>query len=200
MPRVAPAPRSAPAALLAGAALLFVGCSAEEEGQTYGTDAAVVGDDEHVHAEADHGPGPHDGLVVELTTDHSLHGELVMDSDDPARGRFYVLAGDLKTPVPADSVEIFFDDPVTNEETNLKLDPVGEANADSAEWSFLLDRLPGRGEGALEGRIVVHVGDEEREALFNTAHDEHDHDHGAHDHGAHDHGGDEHGHEHGDHE
>ncbi|QDT15634.1 hypothetical protein [Alienimonas californiensis] len=198
MPRFARSPFAA--ALLApslamGAVLLVVGCN-NDAGQEYGTDVEAV-DDEHVHAEADHGPGPHGGTVLELTTDHSLHGELVIDSDDPANAKVYLLAADMKTPVQARSVELFFNDPATGEETNLKLTPAAEENVESAEWIFLRERLPNNGEGELEGRIVVDVAGDEHQTTFNTGHDAHD-DHG-HDHD-HEHGddhahGDEHAHE-----
>ncbi|NNJ26977.1 hypothetical protein [Alienimonas chondri] len=180
--------------------LLLAGCSSDD-GQEYGADAHDddhAHDDEHVHAVAEHGAGPHDGLIVELTTDHSVHGELVLESDTPGRGKLYLLAGDMKTPVLAKSAEMLFvgDD---GEEVSLKLDPVGEANADSDEWSFLLDRLPNGGEGDVEGRIVVlGADDKEMETAFDTGHDEHaGHDHG--DHEGHDHDGDDHGdHDHAD--
>ncbi|MFH5805029.1 hypothetical protein [Alienimonas sp. DA493] len=201
MPRFARSPFAA--ALLApslafGTALLFAGCQ-NDSGQEYGQDLEGA-DDEHVHAEADHGPGPHGGTVLELTTDHSLHGELVIDSDDPANAKVYILAADMKTLVPARSVELFFTDPATGEETNLKLKPATEENSESAEWIFLRERLPNEGEGELAGRVAVDVEGEEYEAPFDTGHDahgDHDHDHD-HAHGdEHDHG-DDHDHEHGD--
>ena len=174
-----PRPTFAPLALAPLAAgLLLVGCAPEND-----ADMAIVADDhddEHVHAEADHAHfGPHDGAIIELTADHSIHGELVAESpDDPARGRFYLLGPDLATPVTASGVEMSFEDPAGGDDVNLRLDPVGEPGADSAEWSFLRDRLPNGGEGELVGTVVVQIDGEDYEEEFEIDHDEHaGHDH-----------------------
>ncbi len=190
--------RSFAAVLLSGGVLLVAGCgSGDEDAGGYGD--AVDGDaHEHADAPLEHAPGPHGGTVLELTSDHSLHGELVVDGDDAARGRFYVLGADMKTPVPARRVAIFFDDADSDAETNLVLDAVGEANAESAEWMFLRERLPNGGEGELKGRVEVDIDGKEYNAPFDTGHDAHaGHDHAGHDHG-HAHDDDDHGHAHGD--
>ena len=163
-----------------------VGCSSDD-GQVYDAGDPMNHDDEHIHAEADHAEiGPHGGQILELTADHSVHGELVFAADDPARGRFYVLGGDLKTPVSVDRVALFFDDPETGEETNVEADEVSGENGDS-EWSFPLNLVPGD-DAELAGEIKVTVGENEMEGSFGHDHDEHaDHGHGDHDHAGHDH-------------
>ena len=178
-----PRPFLALAPLAAG--LLLAGCAAEED-QTYEAVDAHGHDDEHAHAAAEHADvGPHGGAIVELTADHSLHGELVVDGDDPARGRFYLLGMDLKTPVAADGVAIFFDDPETGGEVNLELQPAG-GGTEGGEWTFLRERLPNDGAGPLVGRVKVTADGRDYEEAFNTADDDHaGHDHG--DHEGHDH-------------
>ena len=187
MPRLSARPPLAalPFALLPLAAVAFAGCESDD-GQVYdAADPANVHDDEHAHAEADHADiGPHGGQVVELTADHSLHGELVMDADDPARGRFYVLGGDLKTPVTAERVALFLDDAETGAETNIEADELSGENTDGA-WSFALNLVPGDDE-EVSGEVKVVVDGEEYEGTFGHAHHD-DHDHAGHDHGDHDH-------------
>ena len=176
--------------------LPLLGCSSDE-GQVYDQgDPMNHADDEHVEAHADHAAvGPHGGAVIELTADHSLHGELVVGGDDPARGRFYLLGEDMKTVVPAERVAIFFDDPETGAENNIELAEVGgDGNADSAVWSFRRDLLPGDDDD-LAGEIKVVVDGQEYEAAFDTGHHEGDHDHAGHDHDDHDHGDDHAGHD-----
>ena len=165
------------------ALLPLLGCESDD-GQVYDAADPMNHDDEHVHAEAAHAEfGPHGGRIIELTKDHSLHGELVMDADDPARGRFYLLGGDLKTPVTADRVALFLDDPETGEETNIEAAEVGgDGNEDTGEWSFRLDLVPGD-DAEVAGEVKVVVDGQEYEGAFGPA----DHDHAGHDHAGHDH-------------
>ena len=202
MPRFAPA---LPFAFLSALLLTTgLGCSSDE-GQTYDAADPMNHDDEHVHAEADHADiGPHGGEIIELTADHRLHGELVMDADDPARGRFYLLGGDLKTPVKAERIALFLDDHESGEETNIEAAEVGgDGNADAMAWSFRLGLVPGDDEH-VSGEVKVVVDGEEYEGTFGDDHAGHDHaghDHAGHDHGdhdGHDHGADGHDEDHGD--
>ena len=171
--------------------LPLVGCSSDE-GQTYDAADPMNHDDEGVHAHASHAEiGPHGGEIVEFTADHSLHGELVMKADDPARGRFYILGPDIKTPVKAERVALFFDDVQTGAETNVETDELSGENVDDA-WSFDLSLVPG-GDAEVVGEVKVVVAGQEYEGSFGHDHDEHaDHGHGDHDHAGHDHDDAEH--------
>ena len=180
------------------AGLLLAGC-AESTDQTYSPVDDHGHDDEHVHAAADHGhEGPHGGILVELTADHSIHGEIVMDADDPARGKFYVLGAGMQ-PIAADSASLFFDagkgpDAADGEEeVNLKLAPADDAAGETLAWSFLRARLPEGGEPGTTGTARVIVDGETYTGPFSLG-EEHDHDHDEHDHGDHD------DHDHGDHD
>ena len=183
MPRFSATPFAA--ALLAGVGLTLSGCSSDDDGQTYGTTGV---DDEHVHAAADHADvGPHGGSILELTADHSVHGELVLENpDDPARGTFYLLGGDLKTPVVATSVQMALADPEGEaDDVLLDLVPSGGDGQESAEWTFERSRLPGDGvvEG-MEGDLTVLIDGQQYETAFAAGPDDHEeHDHEGHDHG-----------------
>ena len=195
-----PRPLFALAPLCAG--LLSLGCSSDE-GQVYDAADPMNHDDEHAHVEADHADvGPHGGAIVELTADHSVHGELVLDGGAAGRGTFYLLGGDLKTPVEAEGVALFADDPDTGAETNIDLDPAADGG-----WSFTRGLLPGDDDD-VEGRVRVRLADGgELNGAFDTGahaghdHDDHDHDdHGHDDHGEDDHAGHDHDEDHDDHD
>ena len=175
------------------ALLPLLGCESDD-GQVYDADTHAH-DDEHAHAAADHAEiGPHGGQIIELTADHSLHGEMVLDADDPARNRFYLLGGDLKTPVKAERVALFLDDHETGEETNIELAEIGgDGNEDEHAWSFRDMMVPGD-DDHFAGEIKVVVDGEEYEGSFGGDHDHAGHDHGDHDHDhdGHDHGGEDH--------
>lgn len=88
---------------LAGVAALFIGCGeSEQEFKEY--DKAAQSEGTHGGHSHAHEHGPHDGHIIELTTDHKYHGELCLDEGGKSM-TFYVLGSDLKTAVLADSIE-----------------------------------------------------------------------------------------------
>ena len=80
-----------------------VGCSSEQGGTPYGEADQAPAAEEHEH----HHEGPNGGHVVELSDDHSVHGEFVIDTTAKV-ARFYLLGEDLKTPVEGTAVTNFF--------------------------------------------------------------------------------------------
>jgi hypothetical protein len=179
---------------LAFVAMAFVGC-ADEKGEdftSYG-DAAESDGSHGGHSHA-HEEGPHGGKILELTDNHSVHGELCLNEDGKGL-TFYVLGGDLKTPKPAESFKFEID-----EEAGEKVLPSTPAPLDGEEDGkssrFTIDTTS-LGEVDLDHMAAhVHVTIDGTEFEGGLAHD---HDHGDHaDHGDHD-DHDDHDHDHDDH-
>ncbi len=184
--------------ILALAAAGMIGCADSEKGDADYTsfDDTGVSDGSHGGHSHAHEEGPHGGKIIELATDHSYHGELCK-SDDGKSLMFFVLGSDLKTPVPADSIEFEVDKDGEEAELPSTAKPLdGEAEGKSSVYSIDISSL---GDVDLDHFAAhVHVMVDGKELEGGLAHD-HDHGHEDHgdDHDDHDHDGDEH-HEHGD--
>ena len=156
----------AASALLVGA---LIGCNQEGDAVPYAdADQAPAGHEEHVHAHE----GPHGGHVVELTEDHSVHGEFVID-EEAKLARFYLLGEDLETPIEGTAVSMH----ATTEagEAEVTFEPAGGAES-ASEFTLPLDQLPSTDIEALEGHF--HVTADGQELSGDLAHDHgHDHDH-----------------------
>jgi hypothetical protein len=163
-----------------------VGCSSEQGGTPYGEAEQAPPAEEHAH----HHEGPNGGHVVELSDDHSVHGEFVVDAEAKV-AKFFILGEDLKTPLEATAVTMHAEG-AEGEEAEVVFEPAGEAEA-ASEFTAALDQLPGSDVEQLFGHFHVTV--DGKELAGDLAHD-HDHDHD-HDHGHdHEHAEGEHEHEH----
>lgn len=160
-----------------------VGCSSEQGGTPYGEAEQAPAAEEHEH----HHEGPNGGHVVELSDDHTVHGEFIVDSEAKV-ARFYILGEDLKTPVEATAVTMHAEGG-EGEEAELTFEPAGGGEK-ASEFTLALDQLPSSDIEQLFGHFHVTV--DGKELAGDLTHD-HDHDHG-HDHaeGEHAHEGEEH--------
>lgn len=172
-------------------ATVLIGCGESTTYESY--DEAATSDGSHGGHGHAHEHGPHDGHVLELASDHSVHGELCLDEGGKSM-TFYVLGPDLKTPLPAESIEFEIDkddDEVELPATAMPLD--GEEDGKSSRFSIDSSML-----GELTDLESVHAhvhvmidGEEFKGAL------EHNHGDEGHAHGDHEEHG-EHGHKEGD--
>ncbi len=163
---------------------LFIGCSGDKDGDYKPYGNAPKNTDTHGHDHDHHHEGPHGGHVIELTADHSFHGELTF----AAEGRkitVYILGGDLETAVPVDldAVELHLE--VADGEAELKLtaapqagDPEGKASVFVAEGDAVpasiddIEKIHGHLHVTIDGKALS--GD----IVHDHDHDDHDHDHG----------------------
>ncbi len=150
-----------------------VGCNSEQGATPYAeAEKAEAAHDEHEH----HHEGAHGGHVIELSDDHKVHGEFVIDAAAKV-GRFYVTGEDLKTPVEATAVMIHTEGD-GGEEMEVPLEAVGGGEK-ASEFTIALDKLPSSDIEQLHGHFHVTVGGEELSGDLS-----HDHDH-AHEHEEH---------------
>ena len=154
---------------LAIAAGYVVGCNNQQSATPYAEADPAPEDHEHEH----HHEGPHGGHVVELGSDHSVHGEFVIDADAKL-ARFYLLGADLETPVEATAVT-FHAEGDSGEEQEVALEPAGGGEA-ASEFTAPLDQLPSSDIEQLFGHFHVTVGGEELEGSLEHEH-EHEHEH-----------------------
>lgn len=156
------------------AAGYVVGCSSEQGGTPYGeADQAPPSEEHHHH----HHEGPHGGHVVELSDDHSVHGEFVIDTEGNV-ARFYVLGEDLETPVEATSV-VLHSEGGEGEEIEIVFEAAGEGEANN-EFTVALDQLPSSNAEQIFGHFHVTVDGQDLSGDLNHDHDHdhsHDHDH-----------------------
>jgi hypothetical protein len=156
--------------LTAFSALAFaIGCNNADDVQEYTDVETEEGVDEMEHDH--HHEGPHGGHVIELTDDHSVHGEFVLSETDGV-GRFYLLGGDLESEVMAESVTYM---PAEGDAVEFEaVEPGDDGMAAVFEASF--DALPSTDIEELEGAFTVTKGDQTMEGPLTHDHD-HDHDH-----------------------
>lgn len=155
---------------LAVTAGYVVGCNNQEATTPYSeAEDAAAGHDEHEH----HHEGPHGGHVIELSDDHSVHGEFVVDNEAKV-ARLYLLGEDLKTPVKGTAVT-FHAEGESGEEVEIAMQPAGEAES-ASEFTAPLTELPSSDIEQLFGHFHVTIDGKEVEGSL-----EHDHDH-AHEH------------------
>lgn len=162
-------------------AAFMIGCGDTKSDSDYTSfDETTKSDGSHGGHSHAHEKGPHGGKILELSSNHEYHGELCMDEGGKSL-TFYVLGGDIKTPVPADSIE-FEVDKEDGEEAELPSTPKpleGEADGKSSVYSIDISSL---GEVDLDhfaAHVHVMVDGKELEGGL-----KHDHDHG-HEEGAH---------------
>lgn len=147
-----------------------VGCNNQQATTPYAdAEQAPADHDDHHHHE-----GPHGGHVIELTDDHSVHGEFVVDAEGKV-ARLYLLGEDLKTPVEATAVT-FHAESETGEEVEVAMQPTGGTGS-ASEFTAALDQLPSSDIEQLFGHFHVTVGDKELSGDL-----AHDHDHEGHSH------------------
>lgn len=150
---------------LAVTAGYVVGCNSQQGGTPYGeAEQAPASHDEHEHHEGTHG-----GHVVELSKDHTVHGEFVVDAEGKV-ARFYVTGEDLKTPVEATAVAMHVEGD-NGEEQTVEFEPAGGGDKGS-EFTAELDKLPTSDVEQLHGHFHVTV--DGKELSGDLAHD-HDH-------------------------
>lgn len=106
---------------------LLFGCESGQETRTFTETDDVTHADEDAHA---HAHGPHEGHIIELGGE-DYHAELTLDSAS-RKLTVYLLAADLKTPLPTDAASV---------SVRLK---VGEENQ---EIVLAAQPQPGDGEG-----------------------------------------------------
>ena len=156
---------------LAVTAGYVVGCNSQQDATPYGeAEQAEASHDEHEH----HHEGTHGGHVVELSDDHSVHGEFVVDAEAKV-ARFYVTGEDLKTPVEATAVTMHAEGE-NGEEAEIAFEPATPEKA--SEFTVALDQLPSSDIEQLHGHFHVTVNGEE--LAGDLAHDhghEHEHEH-----------------------
>jgi hypothetical protein len=156
------------AILLAVTAAYLSGCNRQQAETPYGQAEMAPVDHDHHHHE-----GPHGGHVVELTDDHSVHGEFVIDTTANV-ARFYVLGEDLQTPVEATAVTMHVEGQ-DGEEVELAFQPVGGGES-ASEFTIPLDQLPTHDIEQLHAHFHVTVEGEELHGDLSHDHDHH-HDH-----------------------
>ena len=165
----------------------LVGCNKQEDATPYAdAEEAQAGGGEHAHEH-----GPHDGHIVELTEDGSVHGEFVIDEAAKV-ATFYVLGEDLKTPVKASAVSMHAT--TADGEATVEFEPAGGGET-ASEFTVALDQLPSSDIEAISGHF--HVTADGKELAGELAHDhahDHEHEHGE---GGHEHAEGEEGHDHG---
>lgn len=183
---------------LALVATVFIGCGDGESSTYQSYEKAAESDGSHGGHSHAHEAGPHGGHIIELASDHSVHGEVCLDEGGKSL-TFYVLGGDLKTPKVAESIE--FEVEEGDEEKELPSTPKPLDGEEGGASCFSIDSSS-LGElkdlEHLHAHVHVIIGGQEYEGAVS-----HDHAHGAHaegkdkdDHGGHDHDGDEHGDKH----
>lgn len=178
------------------AATVLIGCG--DTTDTYESyDKAATSDGSHGGHSHAHEEGPHHGHILELASDHSVHGELCLDEGGKSL-TFYVLGGDLKTPKLAESIEFEVEDGDDETELTSTANPL-EGEEDGKCSRFTIDSSS-LGEmkdlESLHAHVHVIIDGQEYEGAL-----EHDHEHGhedGHDHDDDDHHGDEDGHDHDD--
>lgn len=162
---------------LAVTAGYVVGCSNQEATTPYSeADEAAAGHDEHEH----HHEGPHGGHIVELATDHSVHGEFIVDSEGQV-AKFFLYGEDLKTPVEASAVT-FHAEGENGEEVEVAMQPAGGGEK-ASEFTAPLAELPSSDIEQLFGHFHVTVDGEEIGGSLEHDHDhdhEHEHEHAEH--------------------
>ncbi len=188
-------------ASLALLATALIGCGESTDYQTY--DAAAESDGSHGGHSHAHEEGPHGGKIVELASDHSVHGEVCLDEGGKSL-TFYILGGDLKTPKLAESIEFEVDEDGDEKELPSTPKPL-EGEEDGKCSCFTVDSSSlGEMKDLEHLHAHVHViieGQEYKGAVADHEHDDHaahgeegheDHD----EHEGHDHDGDDHGDDH----
>lgn len=189
---------------LALAATVLIGCGDDSSFEEY--DTAPTSDGTHGGHSHEGEAGPHGGSIVELASDHSVHGEACLDEGGKSV-TFYILGGDLKSPMVAESLEFEIDEgddekhlPVTPKPLDGETD--GKASAFVVDTSSLgvlenLDHLHAHVHVVIDGQEYegAVAGDHDHDA-HGEGHEDHadgdDHDHD--DHAGHD-GDDDHGHD-----
>lgn len=159
---------------VAAAAGFAAGCNNQPAATPYAESEANA-HDEHDHA---HEHGPHGGHVVELADDHSTHGEFVVDEAGKV-AKFYVLGGDLKTPVEATAVTMHAET-AEGGENEVAFTPVGGGEK-ASEFTAPLDQFPTADVEKMHGHFHVTVAGKELNGDLSHDHDHEDgHDHEEH--------------------
>ncbi len=171
----------------------MIGCG--DTSSTYESyDEAATSDGSHGSSHS-HEHGPHDGHVLELASDHSVHGELCLDEGGKSM-TFYVLGSDLKTPLPAESIKFEVDTDDDEVELASTANPLeGEEEGKCSRFTVDSSSL---GElkdlESVHAHVHVMIDGKEFEGALEHNHGHGDEGHGHDDHD--DHG--EHGHKEGD--
>ena len=166
-------------------ATAFIGCGEPDKGTVSYGDAAES-DGSHGGHSHSHEEGPHGGKVLELSSNHSVHGELCLDEGGKSL-TFYVLGGDLKTPKPAESIEFEIEEGDDEKELPSTPNPLeGEEEGKCSRFTIDVSSLESVDLDHMHAHVHVMIDGEEFEGGL-----EHDHDHA---HGDHDDHGD-HGHD-----
>ncbi|QDT66698.1 hypothetical protein [Calycomorphotria hydatis] len=162
---------------------LVTGCNQEGDYQEYNESEEHAHDDE-AHHDHGHHEGPHGGHVIELTDDHSVHGEFVIAD---GKGILYLLGGDLKTPVMADAVN-FNQGEHAEVEVDTVMTQVDPVDGKASVFEVDVTALPSDDIEKVEGHFHVFSDGKEMMGKLSHDHGHDDHDHGHdHDHGEHDH-------------
>lgn len=150
-----------PAALTAA----LVGCNNQNDAKPYAdADKAPA---EHAH----HHEGPHGGHVIELTDDHTIHGEFVIDKEAKL-AVFYLLGEDLKTPVEGTAVTMHAT--TADGDTEIEFQPA-DGKEKASKFTIALDKLPSSDIESLEAHFHVTAADG-KSLAGGLAHD-HGHEH-----------------------
>lgn len=149
------------AALSLGFAAAFVlaGCQPAAETRTFTASDDVTHADDHAHVH-EHAHGPHDGHIVELGGE-DYHAEITLDATT-RKLTAYLLAADLKTPLPTDAAHVSVRLKVGDETQELLLTPqpqAGDGDGKASQFTQTEGTLPESIKDAegLEGEVVVSI-------------------------------------------
>lgn len=157
--------------------LALAGCKGnEEEFKTQEKGKTVKAPEYHGH---DYGPGPHEGKMADLGTDHSLVAEITF-TDDPREIRVYILDHNTQKkamPIEASSMTL----ELHSEEgdlppVNLSADPQdGDGEGKASQFMVQGEAIPEAIKRLedIEGHLEAKIGEETKVAEFGE-HEDHD--------------------------
>ena len=160
------------------AGLFLTGCEQSSDVRTFTETDDVTHADDHDHHHEAH--GPHGGHIIELGGE-DYHAELTFDADSRKLTAF-LLAADMKTPLPADadSVSVRLQVGDATEEVTLAAQPQeGDGEGKASQFTMTEATLPESIKDAedLQGEVVVSIGGTQYRGKISHDHEGHDHAH-----------------------
>lgn len=161
--------------LVLGLLLALSACNSKSESEFKSQEKGKSVEPAHIHH--DYGPGPHNGRMADLGSDHTLVAEIVYLGDPRSITVYVVGHNDQKKPMPVEAksmtLELHEGGSVT-----LAAEPLEGEEGKSSKFAVKGDKIPEsiKDQEDIEGHLKVEIGGKTVEAEFH--HDEEGHDEG----------------------